>query len=203
MSQKLITTLVITVVGLGVVFGISRLQAKRVPPKLAWPLEKPEQRDKKLTFGLFVTPDPARNPIDPPERFTGFHTALDLEILADEENKEVPVYAACPGKVLSAEEAGGYGGVVVHSCRIDNQDVTMLYGHLDQKSFKYKPGDDVKTGDMLGVLGAEKSEESGFNRKHLHFGIHKGAEVVLLGYVQDQVQLQNYIDPLLWLVENK
>ncbi len=160
------------------------------------PISNLEQRDKKLTFGLYVTPDPDKNPIYPPERFTGYHTALDLEIFPEEENQEVAIYASCDGKVLVAREASGYGGVIVHSCKLDDQNVTVLYGHLNFRKFEVKAGDRVHRGQKLGVLGDKKTEESGFNRKHLHFGVHKGEQVILLGYVASKKDLDQFIDPL-------
>lgn len=159
------------------------------------PLTKFNEREKLLTFGLFVTPNPDQNPIDPPERFTGYHTALDIETFEDEIDKDVEVKSICDGSVLEAKTADGYGGVLIHTCQINGEDVTILYGHLNPTSFTKKIGDAVKRGDKLGVLGKEMSAESGNTRKHLHLGIHKGPEIVLLGYVQSQEELQNYIDP--------
>lgn len=163
---------------------------------LTWPLQRVEDRPKLLTFGLYVTPDPEQNPIDPPERFTGYHTALDLEIFEEEKSVEVPVTAACSGEVVYAGQAEGYGGVIVHRCNVQNEDVTVLYGHIDPSSFSVKVGDVVSTGKFLANLGDDKTAETGDTRKHLHFGVHKGREVVLLGYVQTQGELQNFLDPL-------
>jgi murein DD-endopeptidase MepM/ murein hydrolase activator NlpD len=102
-----------------------------------------------------------------------------------------------------ARTADGYGGVLIQSCRINDQDVTVLYGHLDPASFTKQPGQPVSSGEKLAVLGDEKSAESGFTRKHLHLGIHKGKDIALLGYVQSQSQLEEYIDPLPLLVPSK
>src|SRR5688572_13778429 len=87
--------------------GSSHALAQAEAP-IGWPLSEGERREKKLTFGMYVTPDPEQNPIDPPERFTGYHTGLDLEILPEEENEEVPVLAACDGKIVSTKEIAGY-----------------------------------------------------------------------------------------------
>lgn len=166
------------------------------PTVLIWPLQRVEDRPKLLTFGLYVTPDPEQNPIDPPERFTGYHTALDLEIFEEEKNVEVPVTAACSGEVVYAGQAEGYGGVIVHRCVLNNQDITVLYGHIDPSSFAVRVGDDVNVGKFLANLGDGNTSETGDTRKHLHFGIHKGRDIVLLGYVQNQDDLKNYLDPL-------
>lgn len=160
------------------------------------PLDRYDERPKLLTYGLYVTPDPAQNPIDPPERFTGYHTALDLEILPGEETADVPVYALCPGEVAYAGFAEGYGGVVVHRCVLEgNREVTVLYGHLDRASFGVKEGDTVAKGQRIGSLGAAHSADTDNTRKHLHLGIHAGRDLDYLGYATDQAELGEWIDP--------
>lgn len=163
------------------------------------PLEKMSSRQMPLHFGLYVTPDPAQNPIDPPERFTGFHTALDIEILPDEEAIEVPVYAICDGEVIYARWTEGYGGVLVQSCVIDDHEVTVLYGHLDTASLTHAVGDPAVRGDRIAVLAPAHSKDSDQTRKHLHLGIHKGPEIELMGYVDDESRLQEFIDPMMVL----
>lgn len=162
---------------------------------LAWPLDKSIERPKLLTFGMYVTPDPENNPIDPPERFSGYHTALDFEILPGEEDEDVSVKAICSGKVTAAELAEGYGGVFVHTCNLNEQLVSVLYGHLDNESFQLKVGDEVEKGRQIGKLAAARTEASGGNRKHLHLGIHKGEVGVFNGYVQLESELGEFIDP--------
>lgn len=159
------------------------------------PLEKFSQREKLLKFGMYVTPDPDQNPIDPPERFNGYHTALDIEILPEELNEPVTVYAVCPGKIVSVDVAEGYGGVIIQTCTLNDQEVTILYGHIDPDSYKILQGQDIAAGAPLGNLGADKTPESGGTRKHLHLGIHKGSEIELRGYVQTQAELDDFIDP--------
>lgn len=159
------------------------------------PLDHAWRRETLLTFGLHVTPDPEQNPIDPPERFSGYHTALDYEILPDEADKEVPVYAVCDGEVIMASTAEGYGGVIVHRCELDGEDVTVLYGHIDPASFAVGVGDEVEQGQHIAVLAPHKSAGSGDTRKHLHLGIHRGQEVEMLGYVETQAALADFIDP--------
>ncbi len=163
---------------------------------LQWPLPRGEEREKKLTFGLFVTPDPNTNPIDPPERFTGYHTALDLEIFPEEETVDVPVIAACDGRILQAEPISGYGGVIIQACQLRGEDVTVLYGHLDYERFQKRVGEEAKAGEEIGFLGEEKTPETGNTRKHLHFGIHRGTEIEVRGYVENEEMLKEFIDPL-------
>lgn len=162
---------------------------------LTWPMEKSLERPKLLTYGMYVTPDPEQNPIDPPERFTGYHTALDFEILKGEEETEVPIKAICSGKVTFVGTAQGYGGVFVHTCSLNDQTVSILYGHMDSKTFKLKAGDQIEKATVIGNLAAAHTEESGDNRKHLHLGIHKGEVGVFNGYVQSESELGEFIDP--------
>jgi len=158
------------------------------------PLPSTSTRATPLSFGLHVTPDPDDNPIDPPERFSGFHAATDFEISEGELEGDVPVYAICKGKVRFSGFSHGYGGLVVHTCKIGGTTVTVLYGHLSLTGLP-KEGQTVRAGDTLGLLADAKSYESDQNRKHLHLGIHKGKEMDLRGYVQTEEELQNYIDP--------
>jgi murein DD-endopeptidase MepM/ murein hydrolase activator NlpD len=158
------------------------------------PLDNASSRPMLLTFGLYVTPDPAHNPIDPPERFEGFHSALDFEVFESELKKEVPVYAVCDGKVLVSEFAEGYGGVLIQSCRHDGEDITVLYGHLTRDSMP-AAGADVRKGDRIGILGEARSADSDGNRKHLHLGMHKGKAIDLRGYVQTAQELNAFLDP--------
>lgn len=170
--------------------------ANRVQPMFGWPLPKSEQRPQLLTFGMFVTPDPARNPIDPPERFTGYHTGQDFELLPGEEDMDVPVFAVCDGEVLVKEHAEGYGGVVVQRCERNGKPLTVLYGHLSLQRMTKKKGDTLQQGEKFAFLAPPKSEESGFTRKHLHLGVHNGARVEMLGYVQSKQALDAFVDPL-------
>lgn len=164
------------------------------PELIHEPLANAQHRATPLSFGLKVSPDPAENPIDPPERFAGYHAALDLEVSQGEVDGDVPVYAICTGRVIYSGYAEGYGGLLVHRCKINKQDVTVLYGHLDPGNL---PGESetVRAGQTIGVLAPPKSYESGMNRKHLHLGIHKGKNLDLRGYVQTEEELDAYIDP--------
>lgn len=158
------------------------------------PLPNASHRATPLSFGLHVTPDPETNPIDPPERFSGYHAALDFEVSAGEREGDVPVYAICSGKVVYSGFADGYGGLLVHRCKIKGEDVTVLYGHLSRVNLP-KEGDTVRAGQTVALLADARSYDSDGNRKHLHLGIHKGRNLSLSGYVQTTEELENYIDP--------
>ncbi len=162
---------------------------------LAWPLPDAWKRPTPLHFGLYVTPDPKNNPIDPPERFTGYHAATDFEIFDEEKDADVPVYAICGGDIAYSGFANGYGGLVTQRCSIKGQDVTVIYGHLAPDSLP-KNGVYVATGATLGILGDHKSKETDDSRKHLHLGIRKGHVSDVRGYVETESQLDAFIDPL-------
>lgn len=160
-----------------------------------YPMTRYTERPKLLTFGLHVTPNPDQNPIDPPERFTGYHTALDLEIFDEEKDLEVPIFAICSGKIIYRAIVGGYGGVIVQQCVYKKEPITVLYGHLDLASATKQFGQNLAAGQLIAYLGDHKSFETSDTRKHLHLGIHKGPEVELSGYVQNSQGLEEYINP--------
>lgn len=54
--------------------------------------------------------------------------------------------------------------------------VCSFYVHLAADR-RVKLGENVRRGQVLGRIGADKSEENGRYPAHLHFGIHKGAYV--------------------------
>jgi hypothetical protein len=160
-----------------------------------WPLPRAEERPAPLSFGLYVTPDPDQNPINPPERFTGFHVATDFELLPGEMEIDIPVFAICEGKVRMSGFAEGYGGLLVQSCTINDEPATILYGHLTLDSL---PEEDTRLhpGQRIGFLAPHRSYESGWNRKHLHLGIHRGRTIDLRGYVQTEEEIDDFMNPL-------
>jgi murein DD-endopeptidase MepM/ murein hydrolase activator NlpD len=163
---------------------------------LTEPISDGLSRVTKKGFGIYVTPQ--NSPVQP-EHFTGFHTGIDFETTPAEANIDVPIYAACAGKLLVKEYASGYGGVAVQSCTLDGNAVTLIYGHLRLSSITPKVGDTLTPGEQIAVLGTGYSSETDGERKHLHFGIHKGAAVNILGYVQNKADLSGWLDPELYL----
>lgn len=131
-----------------------------------------------------------------PERYSGYHTAVDFEILSGEEKTAVPVTAICGGRILIKRRISGYGGVLVQSCRLENQEVAVLYGHLALSSIKQNPGVTLKTGDYIGDLGPGFSDDTDGERKHLHLGIHRGTKIEYRGYVQKNSELTGWLDYL-------
>lgn len=159
-----------------------------------WPIENGASRETPLRFGLYVTPDPAQNPIDPPERFTGWHTGTDFEIEDFEKDRDVEVYAVCGGKVRFSGFAAGYGGALVQQCTLKGEPVNVIYGHLSTQGLPLE-GETLAQGQKIGVLGADRSTDTDGSRKHLHLTIHRGTELVMFGYVQTEAELKNFIDP--------
>ncbi|MDR3642255.1 MAG: M23 family metallopeptidase [Candidatus Doudnabacteria bacterium] len=164
-----------------------------LPSGLSWPISDALSRVTKKPFGLYVSP--GHSPVSP-EKFTGYHTGTDFETTAAEKNIDVPIFAICSGKLLLKKWASGYGGVAVESCTIDNQPVTIIYGHLRESSISPAIGQAINTGDKIAVLGTGYSQETDGERKHLHLGIHKGSAINILGYVQNASNLSAWNDPL-------
>jgi murein DD-endopeptidase MepM/ murein hydrolase activator NlpD len=162
----------------------------------ATPLNKTDQRVTKKKFGTYVTPQ--NSPVSP-EKFTGYHTGWDFEILAGEASSDVAVVAFCDGKIVYKNFVNGYGGVVIQQCQIDGQSMTALYGHLRLASVTKKVGDSLAPGDKIGLLGNGNSSETDGERKHLHFSLHRGTSINLRGYVGSQLLLIDWIDPAKYL----
>lgn len=171
-------------------------QIQQLQPQTVNPLPSALSRITKKPFGILI--NPKTSPVQP-ERFAGYHNAVDLETTLEEQNVEVSVKALCDGKLLSARTASGYGGVAVQNCELDGQAVTVVYGHINLKSVTAKVGDQLKAGDFLANLGKGFSNQTDGERKHLHLGIHKGTGVNILGYVQNKNQLSDWIDPKMYL----
>lgn len=160
------------------------------------PLNRVLERVTKKTFGIYITP--ATSPVQP-EKFQGYHTGTDFEIFSEELNVDVPVRAVCSGKLLLKKYASGYGGVAVESCTLNNNPITVVYGHLKLSSISTVQDQKISAGDVIGILGANKSVETDGERKHLHLGFYKGSAVNILGYVPNKQALEDWIDPCLYV----
>jgi murein DD-endopeptidase MepM/ murein hydrolase activator NlpD len=164
--------------------------------QLLMPMSLGLDRVTKKTFGLKVSPETSPVPND---IFTGYHTGLDFETFSDEQNIDVPVVAACDGKILFKSWAKGYGGVLVQSCILADEPVTVIYGHMSLDSITATSGQTLLAGEKVGNLGKGYSQETDGRRKHLHFDIHKGSEINIRGYVPHEHELENWIDPTNYL----
>jgi len=156
-------------------------------------LARTEEREIKKPFGIFITQEDS--PIQP-ERFSGYHTGVDFEILKGERDEEVSVSAICGGPLLLKKQAEGYGGVAVQQCLLGQEDITVIYGHLALSSIEAKVGTYLKPGSTVGVLGKGGSDETDGERKHLHLGVHRGKDIEISGYVQGEEELADWMDPM-------
>lgn len=163
---------------------------------IAEPITHARNRVIKKSFGIKISP--ATSPVQP-ERFSGYHTGVDFETTADEQNSDVSISAICTGPLVVKKYATGYGGVAVQQCRIDDQPVTVIYGHLKLSSITAALNQSITQGERLGILGKGYSTETDGERKHLHVGIHKGTTITVRGYVATAKELAGWIDavPLL------
>lgn len=108
-----------------------------------------------------------------------------------------PVYAVADGVVREAQIRSQFGLVVlIEHQPIDEEPNVSLYGHLSPNDVQVLPGQTVKAGDIVGVLG-NRSENGGWG-VHLHFGIYKGAytgQWVYYGHVHDPATTEQWHDP--------
>ncbi len=155
------------------------------------PLQNAIKRITKKPFGIKISPN--HSPVTP-ERFKGYHTGVDFEVMDNEKNSDVRVFAICTGPLVLKKWATGYGGIAVQRCTLDSQNITVLYGHIRLSSITYSISQMIDRGQRIGVLGKGLSTETDGERKHLHLGIHKGNVVIISGYVQDKSQLSQWID---------
>ena len=166
------------------------------PENFVFPIERARERITKKPFGLYV--DSQNSPVQP-ERFKGYHTATDFEVFPEEASTSVAITAMCGGEIRRKQQAQGYGGVVVQSCERGGEVLTVLYGHLDERKVEVNVGQYVAPGQRIGELAAAETPQSGLERKHLHLGIHQGAEIDLRGYVSNLSELSKWVDPLAYL----
>jgi len=94
---------------------------------------------------------------DPFNGTPDYHPGLD--IAADQGD---PVVATANGTVASAQRSGAYGNMIV----IDHGfGISTRYAHLD--SFRVKPGDAVRRGDVVGFAGSTGRSTG----SHLHYEV--------------------------------
>ena len=155
------------------------------------PLDQAGERVTKKPFGILI--NPKTSPVQP-EKFSGYHTGTDFEIFSGEESVDVTVKTVCSGKLAMKKYATGYGGVAVQSCMLNEEPITVIYGHLRLASVAANVGDNLAIGESLGVLGKGYSTETSGERKHLHLGMHKGEGINILGYLPKEAQLGDWID---------
>lgn len=165
------------------------LQKKTESPYVI-PIAEFNERATKKQFGLYVTPS---NSPTPPEKFSGYHTGVDVEY--SDVTKAVPIRAISDGTVAYSGWVSGYGGVVLITHGVKGAPRTVLYGHLSTSSLP-AVGDTVKKSQKIGQLGEDRSSDTDGERKHLHFALLSGARQDFRGYVAEKSQLSGWLDPL-------
>lgn len=153
------------------------------------PIDEFTTRNTKKNFGLYVTP--ANSPVSP-EKFTGYHTGVDIEY--SDVSGEVKVKAVATGIVKVARFIDGYGGLVAIEHDWQDQKLFVVYGHLDPKSL-VKENATVAQGDTIGILGDKSADETDNERKHLHFAVRRTQESNLRGYVTAAEALRDWYNP--------
>ena len=146
---------------------------------------------EKKPFGIYITPE--TSPVQP-ERFTGYHTGVDVEILQHQQDSEIPIYAIADGIVELNRLVNGYGGVVILSFELDGKSYSALYGHV-KVSADLDIGEQVSAGQFLTHLGRGFSDETDGERRHLHFSLKPGIDLDLRGYVQNKSELEAWLNP--------
>lgn len=158
--------------------------------KLVPPIAEFTSRITKKSFGTHVTPQDS--PVSP-EKFSGYHTGVDVEY--GDVTSDVPVQAIASGRVVTSRTASGYGGVVAIEHDINDTKIVAVYGHLDPASLVGN-GVEVAAGQQIGILGEGFTPETDGERKHLHFAVRADATVSLLGYVPAKADLSAWLDPM-------
>ncbi len=154
------------------------------------PIDGFRERITKKPFGIYITP--ATSPVQP-ERFTGWHTGVDVEY--DDVAAQVPVRAIAAGEVVVARTASGYGGVVAIRHTVQGEKVVALYGHLKPASIP-RVEQTVRAGEQICVLGEGGTAETDGERKHLHFAVRKDTRPDIRGYVSGKEELERWHNPV-------
>jgi murein DD-endopeptidase MepM/ murein hydrolase activator NlpD len=131
------------------------------------------------------TPEPNLPPAMPEEYAGAYRWPLDAGIVSSEYGSRwgqvhkgidiaahtgEPVYAVADGEVIYASDGmRGYGNVVI--LRHDRH-MSTLYAH--NSALKVKPGDRVKQGDLISLLGSTGHSTG----PHVHFEIREGDNAV-------------------------
>lgn len=109
----------------------------------------------------------------------GSHMGVDFT-----PGEATPIYAVADGIVTThVDDLGSYGNHVILSHNINGQRVDSLYAHMITGSSPLQPGDPIKVGDFIGLVGNTGQS----------YGAHLHLEIRL-----DGIQ----IDPFAWLSTN-
>jgi len=104
------------------------------------------------------------------------HEGLDIRCLQRDKRGEPtdPVFAAADGTVAyvnSRPSLSNYGNYIVLRHHIEGIEIHSLYAHL--REVRVKPGQTVKAGDAIAVMGRTSNTREGISREraHVHFEI--------------------------------
>ncbi|WP_333696395.1 M23 family metallopeptidase [Flavobacterium sp.] len=97
-----------------------------------------------------------------------------------------PVYATGDGVVEKADNSlSGYGNLIVIR---HGYGYTTYYAHLSK--YKVKPGQKVKRGDIIGLVGSTGRSEA----PHLHYEVHKDGEPINpINFYYGSISAEEYI----------
>lgn len=122
-----------------------------------------------------------------------YHAGIDAGV---ELPAGAPVYAIAAGTVQEVQERSLFGEVILIEHTLEEGDrIVSLYGHLWPNKSVVSPGETVKAGQYIGVLGNKKN--NGGWVVHLHFGIHKEpytGEWKYWGHLTDKKLLKKWFD---------
>lgn len=162
-------------------------------------MDQYKDRQRVKAFGQLINDDFYRGKEDlfPFNRFFGYHAGMDLEAFSNEKDSLVPVYAVSSGTITYIGSLSGYGGIILE--KLDGENATGLYGHVKTGNMNFKVGDHVTVADkpvVLTYLGDAFSRETSKERKHLHFGMYKGADLYFRGHEENHsLVLSRWYDP--------
>lgn len=162
--------------------------------KYYYPISNYNQRIKIHQYGTLVKSGDEKKLVCG-RAFSGYHTGDDLEVFTSEANTAISINSIAAGTVKEVAWVNGYGGLVVIEHDLSGQIVTAYYGHLNINSVTVKPNAQVSAGQIIGRLGQGCSYETDYERKHLHFDIHKGTTIDVRGYVPTLSELVQWLDP--------
>lgn len=93
------------------------------------------------------------------ETQTSAHTGIDLVVLSVSNPK---ICAVLDGKVVVAKAGNtGYGNyVIIEHTLEDNSIIYTLYGHMKEGSIMVAEGSNIKTGQVLGIMGSTRKINS-------------------------------------------
>lgn len=170
-----------------------------------YPMDKYSERQTVKGFGKFIDNNfyKGKEALFPYNRFYGYHAAVELEVFPNEIDKKVPVYITSSGIITYIGTLSGYGGVILE--KLDNENNTVLYGHVKTENLSFKVSDHINTENnpvILTYLGDQFSAETSKERKHLHLGIYKGTDLYFAGHESSLDQLEKrWFNPNIFLKE--